>query len=194
MTCLDVNFSQKPTKINLRVIAITGSKLIGYCCFTMERYCTVEQNTIFSRYFELYFINSSSVARMRREGEERVFKGKKPKKSHSRENRDIYDKDDRETQRRVHPPPSLIQPNTILQFLASIVWRTRSHMSVLAYASMSSLRPLPGPHLFRRKTNASRIFRSFMSFRLCFPCAVVMTDAFLGAEFMGAVLVVLADT
>ena len=53
---------------------------------------------------------------MRGEVEERVFKGKKPKKSHSRENRDIYGKGDRET----HPPPSLIQPKFLDHELANI--------------------------------------------------------------------------
>ena len=60
--------------------------------------------------------------------------------------------------------------------------RTGSHISVLTYAPMSSFSPFPGPHLFRRISRASRIFRSYISVRLCFPCVVAITEAFEGSN------------
>ena len=53
----------------------------------MERLYCMQKDDFFAKYFDLLFHRSSSVARMRKEGEERGFKGWKPRQSISKKDR-----------------------------------------------------------------------------------------------------------
>ena len=128
----------------------------------MEKlYCRAKR-VIFCQIFRFILHKSSSVARMSKRDKRRYLRegkqGENRKTMGEREGMRVRetrnDIERQRTQKRVGPPPPLAYP-TRLQLRLSIVCRTGSHMSVFTYAPISSFKPFPDPHFWRRISRAS---------------------------------------
>ena len=76
---VDIRQSSKQ-HVCLKVIASTECKQLKEFCFTMERYCTeLQEEKTFCQIFQIIFVNSLSVVRMRDRNRARDFIGERNK-------------------------------------------------------------------------------------------------------------------
>ena len=141
--------------------------------FIMERYCAgLQKRRIFCQNFLNCIVSSSSVARMRAEREHLQRKRKRVGEWERDQTQKEAQRDANRNPVRVGPPdpcPKVLHP-------LSTVARAGSQMSVLTYAPMSSLSPLPGPDLWWRISMASLTFRLYARRLLFLSCMLVTTE------------------